>query len=240
MAVPFSEFVIEISLKGQFRGIMDKKGIIFDMDGTIWDSSVNVAASWTYILHEYGYKDKTITCDDFRKVMGKPMDVIADTLFTFTEKGHERDVLRSACEEYEIKYLRKKGGILYDRVIETLEELRKMGFHSYIVSNCQSGYIEAFLEHYSIPYGKAGALIEDIECYGNNLLQKDENIKLLAMRNLLTDACYVGDIQSDYDATIRAGYKFIHARYGFGSIDADVPYIDDFSHLINVVPKVLG
>ena len=24
-----------------------KKGLIFDMDGTLWDSSENVAASWT-------------------------------------------------------------------------------------------------------------------------------------------------------------------------------------------------
>ena len=91
-----------------------------------------------------------------------------------------------------------------------------------------------------IPYGKEDDLIEDIECYGNNLLQKDENIKLLAQRNCLTDACYVGDIQSDYDATVKAGYKFIHARYGFGTIDTEVPFIEKFSDLTDVVPKVIG
>ena len=114
------------------------------------------------------------------------------------------------------------------------------GYHIYIVSNCQAGYIEAFLEYFDIPYGTPEDLVEDIECYGNNLLQKDENIKLLAERNGLTEACYVGDIQSDYDATAKAGFPFIHAKYGFGTINTEVPVINSFDELIKVVPEVIG
>ena len=125
-------------------------------------------------------------------------------------------------------------------VFETWKTLKNMGYHNYIVSNCQAGYIEAFLDHYKIAYGSSDDLIEDIECYGNNFHQKDENIRLLAMRNDLTDACYVGDIQSDYDATVKAGYPFIHARYGFGTIDTEVPFIESFSELIQVIPQVIG
>ena len=58
-----------------------KKGIILDMDGTVWDSSENVAKSWTVKIHDAGYADKTITRDDIKNVMGKTMDVIADILF---------------------------------------------------------------------------------------------------------------------------------------------------------------
>ena len=217
-----------------------KKGIIFDMDGTVWDSSENVAKSWTVKIREAGYTGKIITRDDIKNVMGKTMDVIADILFPFTEKGPERDAVRRSCERYEVEYLRENGGELYEGITDTWKTLKDMGYHNYIVSNCQAGYIESFLGYYGIGYGSPDDLIEDIECFGNNGLQKDENIKLLAKRNFLTDACYVGDIQSDYDATVKAGYKFIHARYGFGSIDTDVPYIDKFPDLIDVVPKVLG
>lgn len=217
-----------------------KKGIIFDMDGTVWDSAENVAKSWTVKVHEAGFTDKTISRDDIKNVMGKTMDVIADILFPFAEKGTERDKLRYACQEYEIEYLREHGGLLYDGITDTWRKLKDMGYHNYIVSNCQAGYIECFLEHYKIPYGNDRELIEDIECYGNNLLQKDENIRLLAQRNKLDDACYVGDIQGDYDATVKAGYKFIHARYGFGRVDADVAYIESFPELTEVVPKVIG
>ena len=217
-----------------------KIGIIFDMDGTVWDSSENVAKSWTVKVHEAGYNDRNITRKDIQSVMGKTMNVIADTLFTFTEKGPERDTLLLSCEKYEIEYLREHGGILYEGVKETWKALKELGYHNYIVSNCQAGYIEAFLNYYGISYGSRDDLIEDIECYGNNLRQKDENIRLLAERNNLTDACYVGDIQSDYDATTKAGYKFIHARYGFGSINTEVPYIDSLSDLMEVVPEVIG
>ena len=34
--------------------MQDKKGIIFDMDGTVWDSSANVAESWTVKVREAG------------------------------------------------------------------------------------------------------------------------------------------------------------------------------------------
>ena len=218
----------------------DKKGVIFDMDGTVWDSSANVAKAWTLKVREAGYSDKTVTADDIKSVMGKPMDVIADTLFTYTEKGPERDALRSSCENYENEYLRQNGGILYDGVLETWKKLKDMGYHIYIVSNCQEGYIESFLGYYQILYGHPEDLVEDIECYGNNFLQKDENIKLLAERNGLTAACYVGDIQSDYDATTKAGLPFIHAKYGFGEINTEVPFIMSFDELTKVVPEVIG
>lgn len=217
----------------------EKKGIIFDMDGTVWDSSENVAKSWTVKVHEAGFTDKTVTREDIQSVMGKPMDVIADTLFTYTEKGPERDALRYSCEKYENEYLTEHGGILYDGILETWAKLKEMGYHIYIVSNCQAGYIESFLTFYKIAYGTPDDLVEDIECYGNNFLQKDENIKLIAERNELTSACYVGDIQSDYDATAKAGFPFIHARYGFGAINTEVPYIDSFPELIKVIPEVI-
>ena len=217
-----------------------KKGVIFDMDGTVWDSSEGVAKAWTVKIHESGYTDKSVTKEDIQSVMGKPMDVIADTLFTYTEKGPERDALRFSCENYENEYLTENGGILYDGILETWAKLKEMGYHVYIVSNCQAGYIESFLTYYKITYGTPDDLVEDIECYGNNFLQKDENIRLIAERNGLTAACYVGDIQSDYDATVKAGFPFIHAKYGFGTINAEVPFINSFDELIKVVPEVLG
>ena len=49
----------------------------------------------------------------------------------------------------------------------------------YIVSNYQSGYIEAFLEHYSIE-----KYFKDYECSGNTGLSKEKNIKEVKLQNL--------------------------------------------------------
>lgn len=216
-----------------------KKGIIFDMDGTIWDSSENVARSWDIQVKKHGYVNESVTQDDIKSVMGKTMDVIADILFPYTKPGDERNVLRKACEEYEIDYLREHGGYIYPQVVETLKVLKKLGYKLYIVSNCQAGYIEAFLEYFNIEWGKEDSLIDDIECYGNNFLSKGENIALVVKRNNLDKAVYVGDIQGDYDSTCEAGLPFIHASYGFGTINAEVPAISTFSELVNKVGTVI-
>lgn len=205
-----------------------KQGIIFDMDGTLWDSAENVAKSWNLAIEESGLLKKTLTKEDISGVMGKTMDVIADLLFAELA-GEARMELLEACCARENDYLREHGGILYDKVPETMQKLIETGYHLYIVSNCQSGYIEAFLDYYGL-----WELVEDIECYGNNLLQKGENIRLVVKRNALDRAVYVGDIQGDYDASLKAGVGFIHAAYGFGTIDAEVPEIHAFAELSDI------
>ena len=64
-------------------------------------------------------------------------------------------------------------------------------------------------------------------------MQKGENIRLVTERNHLDAAVYVGDIQGDYEASRQAGVGFIHAAYGFGKVDADVPEICTFAELVN-------
>ena len=208
-----------------------KKGIIFDMDGTLWDSAAGVAESWNEAILAYGYERKPLTAGDIQSVMGKTMEDIADILFPELNVMQRKELLDLCCR-LENDYLRRHGGVLYPDIRKTMEKL-KVNYHLYIVSNCQAGYIEAFLDYY-----KFHDLIEDIECYGNNDKPKGENIALLYQRNNLQDAVYVGDIQGDYDASMSAGVRFIHAGYGFGKVEADVPEIQKFSDLIEVIDTV--
>ena len=208
-----------------------KKGIIFDMDGTLWDSAAGVAESWNEAILAYGYERKPLTAGDIQSVMGKTMEDIADILFPELNVMQRKELLDLCCR-LENDYLRRHGGVLYPDIRKTMEKL-KVNYHLYIVSNCQAGYIEAFLDYY-----KFHDLIEDIECYGNNDKPKGENIALLYQRNDLQDAVYVGDIQGDYDASMSAGVRFIHAGYGFGKVNADVPEIQKFSELIEVIDTV--
>ena len=201
-----------------------KTGLIFDMDGTLWDSSANVAASWTKTVKDLGYDRPEITKQDIMGVMGLTMDKIADRLFGDLPK-EERMELLDKCGNNENEYLRKHGGVLYPDLEKTFIRLKEK-YPLFIVSNCQSGYIEAFLEYYGF-----GKYFDDIECYGNNLKEKGDNIALLASRNGLDRAYYIGDIQGDYNATMQAGFDFIHAAYGFGKIDHIVPELQKFSDL---------
>lgn len=208
---------------------MKKQGVIFDMDGTLWDSAEGVAKSWSKIVAQEYTPERIITAKEIQSVMGKTMDKLAEALFPELPVKQRMELLENCCS-YENEYLRKHGGVLYDNLENTLKKLRTK-YPLYIVSNCQSGYIEAFLEYYGF-----GHYFEDIECYGNNGLKKGDNIRKIVERNDLTDSVYVGDIQGDYDASREAEVKFIHAAYGFGTVSQKVPVI----HCIAELPERLN
>ncbi len=201
-----------------------KTGLIFDMDGTLWDSSEGVAASWNEQLLKEGYPEALVTRESIMGVMGLTMDAIARILFAGLPEEKQMRVLEVCCE-HENDYLRAHGGTLYPHLEETLLLLSR-DWPLFIVSNCQKGYIEAFLDHYDF-----WKYFQDIECYGNNLLGKGDNIALLSRRNGLEKAIYIGDIQGDYDAAMQAGAQFIHAAYGFGTINVPVPSLSSFDKL---------
>lgn len=210
---------------------MSVTGIIFDMDGTLWDSSQEVADSWTEVLQRHPEMDRVITRADMQSVMGMPMTGIAETLFSGLE--HEQQMkLLDECTAYENEYLETHGGYLYPDLELTLERLSRE-YPLFIVSNCQSGYIEAFLKHYDF-----GQYFRDHLCFGDNGLPKSDNIRAVARRNRLDIYYYVGDIQADYDAAAKAGGQFIHAAYGYGTIRRPVPRILAFAELPRLLRSI--
>lgn len=212
---------------------MRKMGIIFDMDGTLWDSAEGVAKSWTIVVNRDYDKNRVITTEEIQNVMGMTMDKLAEAIFPELPEKERMELMHRCCME-ENDYLRVHGGRLFPELENTLKVLKEK-YHLYIVSNCQQGYIEAFLEHYGF-----GHYFDDIECFGNNNLRKGLNIRNIVERNALTDAIYVGDIQGDYDATMEAGITFVHAAYGFGKIEQETAKINGFAELPKVAAEILG
>ena len=206
-----------------------KTGIIFDMDGTLWDSAKQVADAWSTItVPRLGRK---VTQEDMYRTMGMPMDELAKAIFP----DHELSELLPIMEvsgKVENDYLKKHGARIYPDVMETIELLAKT-YPLYIVSNCQSGYIEAFLEYYHLE-----GYFKDFVCFGDNEKYKGDNIALIIERNRLERGIYVGDIQADYDAAAAGGAEFIHAAYGFGSIREQVPRINAFKELPELLDKL--
>ncbi len=210
-----------------------KKGILFDLDGTLWDSREGVAASWNEELELLGV-DYRVDKERFNSLMGKTMDEIAYAVFDKEDSKERAIELMTACTDHENEYLAKHGGILYPDLVETLKILKEE-YVLAVVSNCQVGYIEAFLEYHGL-----GDLFDDTENYGNTGYDKDVNIKLVVERNELDKAVYVGDIMGDYNSTMKAGYPFIHAAYGFGEVPDGTPFVNSFKELPMKVKEVIG
>lgn len=205
---------------------LQMKNIIFDIDGTLWDTTEVVAKAWSRAAKEIRGIACVITSEVLKKEFGKTMEVIADDLFYDTDKL-KREQLMKLCCKYEKETISEvTDNLLYPHVKDTLVKLSKK-YNLFIVSNCQSGYIELFME-------KAGIkdYITDYECFGNTGRGKGENIKLVIDRNSLEDAIYVGDTQGDYEATVFAKIPFIYAKYGFGSPEDSYLAINSIDELL--------
>ena len=203
-----------------------RKGIIFDLDGTLWDSAAQIVDGWNIAFEKHGY-EPVASIAKLKALMGLPMEDIMEALIPNLPAKERDSILKKCCEEEE-KLLLLNGGILYPNLVECLEQLMAKGYHLYIVSNCQSGYIETFLSFHCL-----WDYFDDKECPGDSNMLKAENIRLIIERNNLDTAIYVGDIRKDYIASAKANVPFILANYGFGNNDVpeSAGIINDLSEL---------
>ena len=210
-----------------------KKGIIFDVDGTLWDSAKPVAESWTLMLERrYPELARIITPDDMYRNMGKTMDAIGADLFPGLAPD-KRDEVMDACMRYENEYLADHPGVTYPNMKETLAALsREYGL--YIVSNCQEGYIEALMAACGI-----ASYISDTECFGATGRPKGDNSRLVMERNGLEKCLYVGDTAMDQEAAGKAGIPFVFASYGFGQASGADAVIGSLAELPRAVKEIL-
>lgn len=205
--------------------------IIFDLDGTLWDSTDGVCTSWNEVLKRHPeIHREPITAEDLSACMGLPMYDISAKLFPDESSETQKNFMDELCV-YENEYLEIHGGRLFDGLVKTLDYLSEK-YRLFIVSNCQDGYIEAFLK----AHGLSG-YFEDTECWGRTRLSKGESNKILIKRNGLKNPVYVGDTAGDAKSAEDAGIPFIFASYGFGNVEEGryIHRIDSIEELCGVL-----
>ncbi len=209
---------------------MKYDGLIFDLDGTMWNATEPIRESWNLALKSFPeLEGRTFSKEELQGVMGLPMDEIIAKLLPMLKREKQMEVLKKCCE-VENLYLEKKGGILYPDLEEVLQRLKEE-CKLCIVSNGQSGYIQAFLKAH-----KLEKYFSDYQNWGDNQVRKGENIKNVIKRNKLHNPAYVGDTLGDYNETRYAGIDFIYAKYGFGNVkEKDCDYVlETFSDLLKI------
>ncbi|BAP32069.1 HAD-superfamily hydrolase [Chryseobacterium sp. StRB126] len=192
---------------------MKYKNLIFDLDGTLWDSRATIIKIWNDVLNKRQLIQQELKPDDMNQYMGLlAHDILKDMLPGISNQQIQELLSEVVARENEV--LGIQGGILYPGVEETLKNLSNT-HNLFIVSNCQEGYIESFLAHYQLE-----TLFADFESHGRTQKPKVENIQLLMERNGLSidNSVYVGDTQTDYDSAASNSLPFIFCEYGFGKL----------------------
>lgn len=203
---------------------MDMDAIIFDVDGTLWDSRPVVAESWNHAVLQALGRHPGYTPENITYLFGRTMEEIARRLFPDLPPA-ERERLSALCFAEENRALAETSGDFYPGVLETIPKLARR-YPLYIVSNCQAGYIELVLKHSGL-----GACFSGHMCFDDTGLPKGENLKLLAQREGLKNPVYVGDTQGDWEACQTAGMPMIFAAYGLGQVQDPLPTIQRFDQL---------
>ena len=207
---------------------MRYESLIFDIDGTLWDSRALVAEGYNIQLEKEGLSHLAVNAELFRPLFGKVMTEIADTIFPSIPVP-ERYALMERCMDTENKYLQANPcRIGYPGVRETMEALSKT-HRLFIVSNSQKGYPELCIEKLGM-----APFIQGHLCFGDTGTSKGKTIRALMEKYRITDCAYIGDTQGDYEATLEAGVPFIWAAYGFGTPDGYDHKIDSFADLPNL------
>ncbi|MEE0956058.1 MAG: HAD family hydrolase [Eubacterium sp.] len=205
---------------------MGKKydGLIFDVDGTLWDSRFKVAEAWTKVLKVRYKPDAFVTGEQLKHEFGLPLAVIGQHIMPDLPEEKMLPILKE-LEDTENQKLLVDPPQPYEGLEEVLKKLQP-DYPMYIVSNCQAGYIETFL-------GATGLTdyFQDHLCPGDTGLFKADNIREICRRHALKKALYIGDIEKDHIAASEAGVDFCHAAYGFGEVENPTFRISDIREL---------
>ncbi len=211
------------------------KNIIFDIDGTLWNSTEVVAKGWRRAVKETGYSKCEITGSILKKEFGLPMNIIADHVFSDLKDEDKKAELLKLCCKYEHELLEENTeDISYPGIVAEIKSLAKK-YRIFIVSNCQKGYIE-------LVCGKLGIedCIEDHLCFGDTGLTKGETMRELMEKNGLSEkeTVYVGDTAGDKAATEFAGATFVYAAYGFGELEGEAHVVNLPKEIGNIIEKI--
>ena len=207
---------------------MNIDSLIFDIDGTLWDSTDLVAEGYNLQLRDEGLEHLCVTGPGLKSLFGKVMREIADVIFASVPEKDRYDLMER-CMDRENTYLEENEcRIGYPGVRETMEKLSAK-YRLFIVSNSQRGYPELCMEKLGLtPY------IQGHLCFGDTGTSKGKTIRRLMETHGIESCAYVGDTQGDYEATVEAGVPFVWCSYGFGTPEGYDRKVDSFKELLEL------
>ena len=183
--------------------------VVFDLDGTLWDTCEACAVAWNRVLARHAIAFRPIVAADVRAVAGMPHAACIRRTFDGLRE-RELSILIEETATEDNRSIAELGGVLYPGVDAGLRRLAA-SLPLFVVSNCQAGYVETFLRVHGF-----AELFRDFECWGNSGLPKADNLQRVIDRNALAAPVFVGDTLGDQQAAEACSVPFIHVTYGFG------------------------
>ena len=190
------------------------KAILFDLDGTLIDSSEGITKSTQYALAHYGIIENDLS--KFYKFIGPPLVASFKKYYDFPE---EQAV--EAVAVYRERY--NKIGLfecsLYPGVRECIEKLKAQGYLIGMASSKPEVSCRRILEHFGIL-----ELFDDVvgATFDGRIDTKEEVLNEVMRRwsDVPKDEmCLIGDTMFDVEGANQVGIRTVAVTFGFGDVE---------------------
>lgn len=203
------------------------KCVIFDIDGTLFDTADGIIGALNETVCKYG--GKKIKESDASSYIGPP---VFQSLRKYQEFSEEK--VKEATEYYRKIYVEKYvyNSSAYCGTLEVIASLKEAGNKIAIATMKTRKQVEALLHSHNMD------AVFDIIKYAleDGSLTKADMLKQIKREIFANSYIMVGDTLGDYNAAKAADMEFIFAEYGYGDInDAGVKKIGQIGDLLKMI-----
>ncbi len=188
------------------------KNVIFDLDGTLLDTSEGILLSVEHTVRELGYGE--LTQEQKLSFIGPPVQVSLKRLYGLSDEEAQRGagVFR---EFYKEKALLK--AVPYEGIYDLCSDLRDRGIRMAVATYKREDYALKLLKHYDFD-----RYCDPMHGADNNNVLKKEDIIMMCVDEMgarKEECVLIGDTDNDAKGAMEAGIPFIAVTYGFGFKD---------------------
>ncbi len=214
-------------MKKSFKKVL----LIFDLDGTLYNSATSFLPALKRLFKEYGIE---YVEEEAIKFIGEPDYKFWEYLATKNFKDDINKVLQK-MDDYEYSEV-ERNGKLYPDVKEILQKFKKKGYTISLCSNGIKEYIEKVLKKFSL-----FEIFNNIRYPINKGENKDRMIREILEKHKPEMAFVIGDRYHDMMAAFKNGAVFVGAMYGFGEKEIEkADYkIEKFKELEELIEKAV-
>lgn len=191
---------------------MQKRYILFDLDGTLTDSRAGIVNSIVHALDHYGIQVEDR--DTLRPFLGPPLVESFCKYFDF-DKEQALEAVSYYREYFSVKGLFENQ--VYEGVEGLVKNLQDRGYKLFLATSKPEVFARQIMDHFGLSSYFAfigGATLDEIR------LKKADVIRYVLEENQITDmseVVMIGDRNQDVWGAKQNGIDVIGVLYGYGS-----------------------